>query len=92
MVLTEIACAEQIVISAESASAKENIVARKTIVNKTLVDPTVIRVEGEKTKNHLFTRFGFLKPKSEEVQFVSMDKYYEPRALRWEMENSIGDV
>jgi hypothetical protein len=78
LVLTEIACAEQIVISAESASAKENIVERKTIVYETLVDPTVIRVAGEKTKNQLFTRFGFLKPKSEEVQFVSMDKYYEP--------------
>ena len=58
--------------------AKENIVTRKTIVYETLVDPTVIRVASEKLKLELFTRFGLLKPKPEEIQFVSIDKYYEP--------------
>jgi hypothetical protein len=76
--LTETANVEPIVISAEEPSTKENIVKRKTIVYEAHIDPTVIRVSGEKLKKQLFTRFWFLKPKSEEIQFVSLDKYYEP--------------
>jgi len=56
----------------------EKIVARKTIVYKTLVDPTVAKITGEKMKHELFVRLGFLKPKPEEVQYVAVDKYYEP--------------
>jgi hypothetical protein len=56
----------------------EKIVRKKTIVYETLVDPTVVKVAGEKLKGKLFARFGFLKPKLEEIQFVSIDKYYEP--------------
>jgi hypothetical protein len=67
-----------IVVSAELASAIEKIVDRKTIVYETRTDPTVIKLAGEKIKDQLFTRFGFLKPKPEEVEFVSIDKYYEP--------------
>jgi len=59
----------------------EKIVERKTIVYKTLVDPAVVKVAGKKLKNKLFVRFGFLKPKPEEIQFVSVDKYYEPYIL-----------
>ena len=77
-VLTETISDEKIVISAESAPIKENIITRKTIVYETLVDPTVIRVASEKLKQQLFTRFWLLKPKAEEIQFVSIDKYYEP--------------
>jgi len=62
----------------ETMSINEEIVERKTIVYKTLVDPTVVKVAGEKLKNELFVRFRFWKPKPEEIQFVSMDKYYEP--------------
>ena len=58
-----------------------NIAERRTIVYETRVDPTVIKVAGEKIKNQLFTRFGFLKPKPGEIQFVSVDKYYEPYML-----------
>ena len=54
------------------------IVERKTIVYRTLVDPTVVKITGEKMKDKLFVRLGFLKPKPEEVQYVSIDKYYEP--------------
>ncbi|NIW51146.1 MAG: hypothetical protein GWN17_02780, partial [Candidatus Korarchaeota archaeon] len=32
----------------------------------------------EKLKSRLFTRRGFLKPKSEEVRLITVDKYYEP--------------
>jgi hypothetical protein len=70
--------AEPVVISGEASSTRENIVKRKTIVYEAHIDPTVIRVSGEKLKKQLFTRFGFLKPKSDEIQFVSLDKYYEP--------------
>jgi len=69
---------EPVVISAETSPTKENIVERKTIVYEAPIDPTVIRVSGEKLKQQLFSRFGLLKPKSEEIQFISLDKYYEP--------------
>ena len=76
--MTEPVNAEPVVISAEAPSTRENIEKRKTIVYEAHIDPTVIRVSGEKLKKQLFTRFGFLKPKSDEIQFVSLDKYYEP--------------
>ena len=76
--MTETVNAEKIVISAEAPIIKENIVDRKTIVYEANIDPTVIRVSGEKLKQQLFTRFGLFKPKSEEIQFISLDKYYEP--------------
>jgi hypothetical protein len=76
--LTETATAEQVVISAEVPSTQEKIAKRKTIVYEAQIDPTVIRVSGEKLKKQLFTKFGFFKPKSEEIQFVSLEKYYEP--------------
>ena len=76
--LTETVSNEKIVISAEDIPARENIIARKTIVYETLVDPTVVKVASEKLKQQLFTRLWFFKPKSEEVQFISIDKYYEP--------------
>jgi len=78
LILTETVSVEKIVISAETTPVKENIVARKTIVYETLIDPTVIRVASEKLKHQLFTRFGLFKPKPEEIQFVSINKYYEP--------------
>lgn len=62
----------------ETAPTSEKTIERKVIVYKTLVDPTVVKIAGEKLKNKLFVRFGFLKPKPEEIQFVSVDKYYEP--------------
>jgi hypothetical protein len=65
-------------ISAEPAWKKENIVKRKTIVYETHMDPAVARVTGEKLKKQLFARFGLFKPKSEEIQFISLEKYYQP--------------
>jgi len=76
--LTETIKTESVVISAETSPTKENIVERKTIVYEAPIDPTVIRVSGEKLKQQLFSRFGLLKPKPEEIQFISLDKYYEP--------------
>jgi hypothetical protein len=77
-VLTETASDEKIVISSETMPSGERIAERKAIVYETRIDPIVIKVTGEKFKEQLFTRFGFLKPKPDEVQLVSIDKYYEP--------------
>ncbi|MBN1358493.1 hypothetical protein JW988_06960 [Candidatus Bathyarchaeota archaeon] len=76
--LTQTVNDDKIVISAEAPIIKENIVDRKTIVYEANIDPTVIRVSGEKLKQQLFAKFGLFKPKSEEIQFISLDKYYEP--------------
>lgn len=75
--MTETTQTEPVVISTESTWKKENIVERKTVVYETHLDPAVIRVTGEKLKKQLFTRYGLFKPKSEEIQFVSLDKYYK---------------
>ena len=56
----------------------DKLVPRKTVVYETLVDPTVIKVTGERLKRRLFTRFGFLRSKSVPIELVSMKKYYEP--------------
>jgi hypothetical protein len=79
--LTEIVHDEEIVVSTDTAPSNERIVGSKTIVYETRVDPTVIKVAGEKLKDQLFMRFGFLKPKPDEVQFVSIEKYYEPYSM-----------
>ncbi len=78
--MTETVSAEPVVISAETPSTKEKIVRRKTIVYKTLVDPELIKVACEKLKKQLFTKFAFywFQPKLEDIQFVSLEKYYEP--------------
>jgi hypothetical protein len=76
--LTETKQIEPVVILPEPTWKKENIVERKTIVYETYMDPTVARVAGEKLKKQLFIRYGLFTPRSEEIQFVSMDKYYEP--------------
>lgn len=76
--LTEAVSDEKIVILAETTPSNERIVERKTIVYETCIDPTVIKVAGEKVKEQLFTRFGFMKPRPEDIQLVSIDKYYEP--------------
>ncbi|HUK84345.1 MAG TPA: hypothetical protein VLU95_00635 [Candidatus Acidoferrum sp.] len=62
----------------EYKPGKEIIVPRKIIVYETRVDPTVIRLAAEKVKQQPFTKFGLLKPKLEEIEFVSLEKYYQP--------------
>ncbi len=64
--------------TSDNQFGKEIIVLRKTIVCETRVDPTVIKIAGEKIKQQPFTKFGLLKPKLEEIQFVSLEKYYQP--------------
>jgi len=90
--LTETTCAEQTVAlveptiekseqittkPAENQVSKENIAPRKTMVYATVVDDATIRETGNKIKQQLFIKFGFLKPKPEEVKLVSIEKYYQ---------------
>ena len=75
--LTEVAFTE-VISSASVISLKENIAPRRTIVYQTLMDPAVARIEGEKNKNKLFNRFLFRLNSPEEIEFVSIEKHYEP--------------
>jgi hypothetical protein len=70
-----------VIVSSKPVSLTEKIAEGKTIVYETRTDPTVIKLAAEKIKDKLFTRFWFLKPKPQEVQFVSIDKYYEPYVM-----------
>jgi len=78
--LTEIVSTEPVVISAEAPSIKEKIVKRKNIVFEAVVDPDLIKVACEKLKKQLFAKFAFywFQPRVEDIQFVSLEKYYEP--------------
>ncbi len=53
-------------------------VNRETIILRSRLDTIKVKLLEEKLKSKLFARVGFLKPKSEEVQLISVDKYYEP--------------
>jgi hypothetical protein len=76
--LTESVSEEKIVISTEAPTSNEKIAERNTIVYETRTEPNVIKTIGENIKTQLFTRFGFIKSKPEDIQLVSIDKYYEP--------------
>ena len=65
----------------EVSPVLEKIAKRKTIVYKSRVDPTIVKLTAEKMKNKLFIKFGFSKPRPEEIRVVSVDKYYEPYVL-----------
>jgi len=56
----------------------EEIVKRKIIVYKPRIDIKTVRATAEKMKTQLFRKFVFLKPKPEEVQLVSINRYFEP--------------
>jgi hypothetical protein len=76
--LAETKQVEPVVISSEPSWKKENIIKRKTVVYETHMDPTVARVTGERLKNQLFMRYGLFKSKSEDIQFATLEKFYEP--------------
>jgi hypothetical protein len=78
--LSELACVDAAVTSALITDTKENIASRRTIVYQTLIDPTVVRIACEKNKNKLFNKFLFKLNNPAEIEFVSIEKYYEPYA------------
>ena len=76
--MSELACTNEIVISAIVPVSKENIASRRTIVYQTLIDPSVARIAGEKNKHKLFNKFLFRLNNPSEIDFVSTEKHYEP--------------
>jgi hypothetical protein len=56
----------------------EKIAERKIIVYKSRINIKAVRTTAEKMKTQLFRKLVFLKPKPEEVQVVSINKYFEP--------------
>ena len=66
---------------AEVPEITERIARKKVIVYKSRVDPTIVKLTAEKMKSRLFVKFGFSKPRPEEIRVVSVDKYYEPYIL-----------
>lgn len=57
---------------------EEKISKMKKIVYKTLVDPSTVKLIGEKKRGKLFAKMGFLRQKPEDVQFESLEKFYDP--------------
>jgi len=51
---------------------------RKILVLKSRLNPTKIKLLGEKLKGKMFAKSLFLKPKLGEIRLVSVDKYFEP--------------
>src|SRR4030066_1175610 len=76
--MSELIFAEEVAPSTLDTSTNENIAERRTIVYQTLIDPAVVRIEGEKIKHKLFKRFLFKLSTPEEIEFASIEKYYEP--------------
>lgn len=62
----------------EPEPVKEKICERRTTVYETRIEPTVIENIAEKIKAQFFTRLGFITPPAEQIQLVSIDKFYEP--------------
>ncbi len=60
----------------ESLPAK--IVDRRVVVLKSRLDPSMVRLLGEKIKTKFFSRLGFLKPRPQEVKLLYIHKCYEP--------------
>lgn len=65
----------------EVSLVPDKIAKRRTIVYKSRVDPTIVKLTAEKMKSKLFVKFGFSRPRPEEIRVVSVDKYYEPYVL-----------
>jgi hypothetical protein len=59
----------------EIPTVPELITERKIIVYKSRIDPTIVKLTAEKMKHKLFKSSS--KNKSDEIQVVSIDKYYE---------------
>jgi hypothetical protein len=56
----------------------QKIVDTRTVILKAKFDSSKIAAQGETLKTDLFVRFGFVKPKPEDVLLIGFTKYYEP--------------
>ena len=80
--MTELEYAGQVVTPAVPVtSTKENIPSRRTVVYQTLLDPAVARISAEKNKHRLFKKFLFQLNNPDDIEFVSIEKYYEPYVM-----------
>jgi hypothetical protein len=70
-----------VLLLAEIPEVAEKIAKRKLIVYKSRIDPTIVKLTAEKMKSKLFVKFGFSKPRPEEIRIASVDRYYEPYVL-----------
>lgn len=68
---------ETIVVPPAPEPIVEKIANPKTIVYKTLIDPTVVKLASEKVKDRLFAKFGFLRPNPDQIQQIAFEKDYE---------------
>jgi hypothetical protein len=66
---------------AEIEILPQKIVDTRTIILKTRLDPSRVKLQGEKIKASFFNRSGLLKPKSQDILLVAFSKYYEPYIL-----------
>ncbi len=55
----------------------QKVVDRRTAILKSRLDPNTARLIGEDQKTNLFQKFGFLKPRSDDISLVGFTKYYE---------------
>ena len=63
---------------AEIEILPQKIVDMRTIILKSRFDSKRVKLQGDALKTSFFVRFGFLKPKPEEILLVAFSKYYEP--------------
>ncbi len=63
---------------AETEILPQRIVDTKTIILKSRLNSSTVRLQGDELKTNFFVRFGFVKPRREDVLLVSFNKYYEP--------------
>lgn len=62
----------------KNVTVPEEVAERKIIVYKPRIDIKAARATAEKMKTQLFRKLVFMKPKPEEVQLVSINRYFEP--------------
>jgi len=63
---------------AEIEILPQKIVDTRTIILKSRLDSTRVKLQGDKLKTSFFVRFGFLKPKPKDISLIAFSKYYEP--------------
>jgi hypothetical protein len=56
----------------------QKVVEPKIVVLKTHLDSNMVRLQVEGFKQDFFKKFGFLKPKANEITLVNSEKYFEP--------------
>ena len=56
----------------------QKIAKTKNVVLKTRLDSNTVKLHVEQLKKNFFTKLGFIKPKTKNIQLVGFEKYYEP--------------